>query len=79
MATEDEVLKLAKQSGDIERLLAAASEDPQLAIQLLKDPAAVIEKSGLLIDANSEEYKELTLRLYHAKILLDKVMLDLRN
>lgn len=62
---------------DLAYLLDKARHDKKLMADLLSDPESVIRRNNLSINAESEEFKELTLRLYHIRQLLNKSFDDM--
>lgn len=57
---------------DLARLVEAARRDPKVAAALLADLDGQIREQGLEIDPQSPGYRELALRLYHARAVLSR-------
>lgn len=81
MSRHDEIKQVAKReasaSSDLRKLVARAALDPKLASELMVDLDGVIRREGLAVDGESEEYKNLSLRLHHAKTLLNRTLDDI--
>jgi len=66
-------------SSDLQALVAEAKRNPRLRAQMLADLNSVIRENNLVIDGESDEYKELALRIYHANLLINKSLDELEG
>ena len=63
----------------IQLLIARAASDSKFALELAKDLDGIIKKNKLPIDGESEEYKELALKVFHTNLLLQKAFEELQQ
>ncbi|HEX3556737.1 MAG TPA: hypothetical protein VIA62_26240 [Thermoanaerobaculia bacterium] len=75
----DEKADTTPQRDDLATLVAYARQNPKVAGALLADLEGLIRDQNLSIDTASAAYQELVLRLYHARVVLDRNLDDFQN
>ncbi len=75
----DEQKDATTRQDDLATLVAYARQNPKVAGALLADLEGLIRDQNLSIDTTSAAYQELVLRLYHARVVLDRNLDDFQN
>ena len=77
--SDEQKAEAGAQRDDLATLVTYARQNPKVAGAMLADLEGLIRDHGLAIDTSSAAYQELVLRLYHARVVLDRNLDDFQN